>query len=67
MPRVKKTGTGPTLEESLAEVKKRNQHMDPEFGDLFIDMIYKMVIEILKEEEQANVQKDEKKNVRDNK
>ena len=41
--------------------------MDPEFVDLFIDVIYKMVIEILKEEEQANVQKDEKKNVRDNK
>ena len=44
-------GNEPTLRETLEEVKKRNQHMDPEFVDLFIDVIYKMVIEILEEED----------------
>ena len=51
MPNPKKMGNEPTLKETLEEVKKRNQHMDPEFVDLFIDVIYKMVIEILEEED----------------
>ena len=67
MPKEKIMGPGPTLEEAFAEIKQRNQHMNPEFVDLFIDVIYKMVIEILEEEEQANVQKDEKQNVSDSK
>ena len=43
-------GTGPTLEEALEDVRRRNQQMTPEFVDMFIDVIYRMVIEILEEE-----------------
>ena len=43
-------GAGPTLEEALEDVRKRNQQMTPEFVDMFIDVIYRMVIEILEEE-----------------
>ena len=43
-------GTGPTLKEALEDVRRRNQQMTPEFVDMFIDVIYRMVIEILEEE-----------------
>ena len=55
MKREKKICDGPTLEESIEEVRRRNQQMTPEFVDQFIDVIYRMVVDILQEEEQAKL------------
>ena len=55
MKRQKKVCDGPTLEESIEEVRRRNQQMTPEFVDQFIDIIYRMVIDILQEEERTKL------------
>ena len=55
MKREKKICDGPTLEESIEEVRRRNQQMTPEFVDQFIDVIYRIVVDILQEEEQAKL------------
>ena len=55
MKREKKICDGPTLEESIEEVRRRNQQMTPEFVDQFIDVIYRMVVDILQEKEQAKL------------
>ena len=68
MGRRKKVDDDFSLELKLVEVKKRNKDLDPEFVDMFIDVIYRMVVEILKEEdEKKHVQKAEKKNQRNTK
>lgn len=51
MPRSKTTGTEQTPEEVIVEIKEKNQQMTPEFVDLFIDVIYRMVIKIIEKEE----------------
>ena len=51
MGRRKKVNDDFTLELKLVEVKKRNKDLDPEFVDMFIDVIYRMVVEMLEEEE----------------
>ena len=51
MGRRKKANDDFTLELNLVEVKKRNKDLDPEFVDMFIDVIYRMVVEMLEEEE----------------
>ena len=68
MRRRKKVNDDFTLELKLVEVKKRNKDLDPEFVDMFIDVIYRMVVEMLEEEdEEKRVQKTEKKNQRNTK
>ena len=67
MGRRKKTNDDFTLELKLVEVKKRNKDLDPEFVDMFIDVIYRMVVEMLEEDEKKHVQKTEKKNQRNTK
>ena len=68
MGRRKKVNDDFTLELKLVEVKKRNKDLDPEFVDMFIDVIYRMVVEMLEEEDEVkHVQKTEKKNQRNTK
>ena len=67
MGRRKKVNDDFTLELKLVEVKKRNKDLDPEFVDMFIDVIYRMVVEMLEEDEKKHVQKTEKKNQRNTK
>ena len=68
MGRRKKVNDDFTLELKLVEVKKRNKDLDPEFVDMFIDVIYRMVVEMLEEEDkEKHVQKTEKKNQRNTK
>ena len=67
MGRRKKANDDFTLELKLVEVKKRNKDLDPEFVDMFIDVIYRMVVEMLEEDEKKHVQKTEKKNQRNTK
>ena len=54
MGRRKKVDDGFSLELKLVEVKKRNKDLDPEFVDMFIDVIYRMVVETLEEDEKKN-------------
>lgn len=53
MPKEKIMGNEPSLEETIAEVKKRNQQMTPEFVDMFIDVIYKMVVDKIERKEKS--------------
>ena len=39
-------GKDPTLEESIAEVKKQHQTLTPEFIDLFVDVLYEMIVDL---------------------
>ena len=52
MGRRRKTNDDFTLELKLVEVKKRNKDLDPEFVDMFIDVIYRMVVEMLEEDKE---------------
>ena len=61
MGRRKKTNDDFTLELKLVEVKKRNKDLDPEFVDMFIDVIYRMVVEMLEEEDEEKHDRQKKK------
>lgn len=52
MGRRRKTNDDFTLKLKLVEVKKRNKDLDPEFVDMFIDVIYRMVVEVLEEDKE---------------
>ena len=61
MGRRKKVNDDFTLELKLVEVKKRNKDLDPEFVDMFIDVIYRMVVEMLEEENEEKHDRQKKK------
>ena len=61
MGRRKKVNDDFTLELKLVEVKKRNKDLDPEFVDMFIDVIYRMVVEMLEEEDEEKHDRQKKK------
>lgn len=60
MPKEKIMGNEPSLEETIAEVKKRNQQMTPEFVDMFIDVIYRMVVDMIERKEKSPLESNPK-------
>ena len=55
MPKKNTHETEQTITLKTVEIKKRNQQITPEFADMFIDVIYRMIIEMLEEEEKESL------------
>lgn len=44
----------PSLEEAIEEVKRTHQQYSPEFIDLFVDVLFQMVVEIIESKEKKS-------------
>lgn len=44
----------PSLEEAIEEVKRTHQQYSPEFIDLFVDVLFQMVVEIIESKDKKS-------------